>query len=465
MWTISELKANARSLLKNYYWKGVAVCLIAGILMGTVGLQQRSTLQVLFNGGKTASFSDQFDDFYEKYKDEFEDIQGQFESTSYDIPAAADDAIMTLEAENTAEKTAADFRQLDDYDDIMGVMAVLGGLVFVIAIIAIILSIAWSVLVTNVINVGNKSFFIESRYHDTSVAQLFNGFTGGRYSNTCKVMFYHSLYIFGWSLLFLIPGIIKTYEYYMVPYLVAENPNIDKDRAFEISRRTMNGEKFNCFVLELSFIGWRLLASILPWGAGYIFVNPYQEATMVEFYMAMKAKALSNGTIMPGEVLDDNMRANGFNNAAMAGAYMGTAYNPQDFGAAGTQGYPQSNADPYRNNMGGYQGYTPQSGYNQTQGGFNTPYPAPDNTGYVNPNPPSSFSNPTTASVHAERGTGTNYSTNTQGAGPAPQQGYTPGVMDDVDLSSVDTSSLDRPQGSTGTVSLEKHDDNGMDTL
>jgi hypothetical protein len=68
MWTISELKANARSLLKNYYWKGVAVCLIAGILMGTVGLQQRSSLQVLFNGGKTASFSDQFDDFYEKYK-------------------------------------------------------------------------------------------------------------------------------------------------------------------------------------------------------------------------------------------------------------------------------------------------------------------------------------------------------------------------------------------------------------
>jgi uncharacterized membrane protein len=107
-------------------------------------------------------------------------------------------------------------------------------------------------------------------------------------------MFFKSLYIFLWSLLFVIPGIVKSYEYYLIPYLLAENPNLSKERAFEISMQTMKGEKWKLFVLQLSFIGWYLLG-YLACCFGIIFVLPYFNATMAEFYMCMRAKMISYG--------------------------------------------------------------------------------------------------------------------------------------------------------------------------
>ena len=64
------------------------------------------------------------------------------------------------------------------------------------------------------------------------------------------------LYTFLWSLLLLIPGIVKAYEYRMVPYLLADYPELSTEEAFRISREMMNGEKMNTFILDLSFIGW-----------------------------------------------------------------------------------------------------------------------------------------------------------------------------------------------------------------
>ena len=80
----------------------------------------------------------------------------------------------------------------------------------------------------------------------------------------------------------------------MVPYLLAENPSMSCSRAMELSRGMMHGEKFNFFVLELSFIGWWIL-TIFTFGIGALFLRPYIEATQAEFYAAMRAKAFSMG--------------------------------------------------------------------------------------------------------------------------------------------------------------------------
>ena len=104
-----------------------------------------------------------------------------------------------------------------------------------------------------------------------------------------------------WSLLFIIPGIIKSYEYYMVPYILAENPNISSARAFELSKMMTNGEKLNIFVLELSFLGWQLLG-ILACCIGNYFVTPYLEASFAELYEAMRAKVYDMGVTDENEL-------------------------------------------------------------------------------------------------------------------------------------------------------------------
>lgn len=79
---------------------------------------------------------------------------------------------------------------------------------------------------------------------------------------TVWTLFLMKLYTFLWSLLLIIPGIVKSYEYRMVPYLLADCPDLSTEDAFRISREMMDGEKMNAFILDLSFIGWKILSSI-----------------------------------------------------------------------------------------------------------------------------------------------------------------------------------------------------------
>lgn len=96
------------------------------------------------------------------------------------------------------------------------------------------------------------------------------------------------LYLFLWSLLLFIPGIIKNYSYFMVEYILADNPQ-EKD-AITKSREMMNGHKFELFLLQLSFIGWFIL-SALTFGILYlIYVGPYYQQTMANYYIALKSK-------------------------------------------------------------------------------------------------------------------------------------------------------------------------------
>lgn len=160
-----------------------------------------------------------------------------------------------------------------------------------------ILSIVFVIFLGNVLRVGGDLFFIQNRTDNANASVIFNVFKSGNYGNMVVVMFLKNLYIALWTLLFVIPGIVKSYEYMMVPYILAENPAMEAKAAFAISKKMMSGQKFKAFVLDLSFIGWDILG-VLTFGLLSLFyVKPYKEATYAELYAYNKGQAYVEGYI------------------------------------------------------------------------------------------------------------------------------------------------------------------------
>ena len=173
----------------------------------------------------------------------------------------------------------------------LGIFAVVFAvLMFFICVIGTLLDI----FVINPVRVGGYNFFNRQREGTSKFTNIFGGFTHGHYKASIRNMFLKDLYEFLWSMLFVIPGIIKSYSYWMVPYITAANPELSASRVFEISKKTMSGEKWRAFVLQLSFIGWDLLA-ILTFGIGGYFLAPYKETTYAELYAALRQKAIAGG--------------------------------------------------------------------------------------------------------------------------------------------------------------------------
>lgn len=136
------------------------------------------------------------------------------------------------------------------------------------------------------LEVAGRKFFIENARGKTDLNYLGYSFKENRYLRFVKVMFLKNLFILGWTLLFIIPGIIKTYAYRMVPYILADYPEMDYREALRMSNEMTMGVKLDIWVLDLSFIGWYLLG-ILACGIGVIFVVPYHEATNAELYIKL----------------------------------------------------------------------------------------------------------------------------------------------------------------------------------
>ena len=121
--------------------------------------------------------------------------------------------------------------------------------------------------------------------NDIAIGDLFSQFN--QWWSAYKVMFLTGLFTFLWSLLLVIPGIIKGYAYSMAMYILAENPEIGAREALRRSQEMMDGHKLELFCLHLSFIGWHLLA-IITFGIAYVWVMPYINATVTNFYNDIK---------------------------------------------------------------------------------------------------------------------------------------------------------------------------------
>lgn len=246
-WTRAELKSRAKDCLKIYYWPAFAVSLILAIVAG--------------GWGSSAA--------------------GSGDQSSYSVGGSIELSMA----------------------EILLIFATLMGVILVVVLISAVIQI----FIGNILTVGGWRFFMESRAKQESagVGCIFWAFRSGYYGNVMKIMFLMDVKIILWSLLLIVPGIIKAYEYRMVPLILSENPDMESREAFALSRTMMDGNKWAAFVLDLSFIGWLILAILagalltmaLPGfleilaGLPALFVLPYISATEAELYGFLRSRS------------------------------------------------------------------------------------------------------------------------------------------------------------------------------
>lgn len=344
MWTRRELKTNAKKRMGAHYWKSVLAALVLAISIGSISISFNfysgniSFWKGFAEGAEDGAqvSLDAFEDDLDGLTDDLDDISDEIDDTSDDmddvtneIDIAADEFsedfsrdMSNGDLDAAAEDFSAFMEELDDeiasmvedgfdsqfFSDmgltakefLRGYFIAMMILYVVCTLIALIVGIIFKILIRNPFELGGRAFFTEN--HDDeknpSLKALFLSFRG-HYRNTVKILFLRDLYVFLWSLLFMIPGIIKSYEYRMIPYILAENPDISVKEAFEESRRLMSGNKWKSFVLDLSFLGWSILSGLTFNILGIFYTNPYMFQTNAELYFALKeekdAPQLSDG--------------------------------------------------------------------------------------------------------------------------------------------------------------------------
>jgi uncharacterized membrane protein len=180
-----------------------------------------------------------------------------------------------------------------------GILAALAAVGITLAVVGL----AVKLLIGNPFQVGAARFYMENRQEAVSFGTVKAGFTGN-FLNVALTQFLKDLFIFLWSLLLFIPGVVKSLAYFAVPYILAENPDIEPTQALDLSKAMTYGHKCDIFVTGLSFIGWYLVAGITAGIAGIFYVSPYVDATNAEMYEFLREQALVNGVatadILPG---------------------------------------------------------------------------------------------------------------------------------------------------------------------
>jgi len=248
MWTRAQLKEKAKAAFNQNYWKVVLVCLIL-ILLGTSGeidIEFRNNV----NEQIEASGQDNWD-VYSNFK------------YGYGMPDA-------------------------DWLFSTGLALGMAVLFVVVFILVFALALAFAAFIGNPLDLGARNFLLKNLNEKAEVKEVAYAFDSN-YKNIVHVLFFRDLYIILWSLLFIIPGIVKSYEYFMIPYLLTENPNLSKEEAFALSKQMMQGQKWNTFVLNLSFIGWDILSAITLGVLNIFYVAPYRNLTFAALFEELNA--------------------------------------------------------------------------------------------------------------------------------------------------------------------------------
>lgn len=152
-----------------------------------------------------------------------------------------------------------------------------------------------SIILGGVLATGYSAFnlaVVRCDADKTKVGTLFGGFNN--FGSTCVAGLLVTTYTMLWSLLFIIPGIVKSFSYSMTFFILNDHPEMTASQAITESRRIMDGHKGELFVLGLSFIGWFIL-SMFTFGILLIYVIPYMQATIAAFYEKIRDPGYSDG--------------------------------------------------------------------------------------------------------------------------------------------------------------------------
>lgn len=158
---------------------------------------------------------------------------------------------------------------------------IMGGLT-VILLFVLVFAVAYLFL-GSIVGVGYAQFNLElvDRQKKPEIGTMFGHFRNWR--TAVAAGFLRGLYVFLWSLLFIIPGIVAGYSYAMTNYILAEHPELTASEAIAQSKQIMYGNRWRLFCLQFSFIGWELLCA-LTLGIGNLWLLPYKQAAEAAFY-------------------------------------------------------------------------------------------------------------------------------------------------------------------------------------
>lgn len=248
MWSRKELKAQAKKRISVNHWKAVLVALVFALLCGGGGIA--STAGGVINGAASEGSSSK------EEETEFQDVYIE--------------------------------------DGVLVFLFVVFILVAVLMLVVLCIALPLKIFICNPLEVGVSRFFSRNMAEQAQVKELCFAFDH-HYRNCVKTLFFRSLYIFLWSLLFVVPGIVKSYEYQMVSYLLGDHPELSKDEALALSRQMMYGNKWKAFVMDLSFLGWYILNGMTLGILGIFYLKPYVCQTNAALYQTLKAQQM--GTV------------------------------------------------------------------------------------------------------------------------------------------------------------------------
>lgn len=284
IWTNKKLKKDARRRLKINLVPAVSVCFLLAVLSDSYPLASTFINQYIPDATNTRVLSDYFtsnahlvDGLSDFWQNTFLFSRNQLDLSSL---RSFDWLINTF--------TASYYAVFSLFRFIQGLFTHLQAADLAVLVIGTIFAWFYKIFISNLLVIGEKRFFLEqSTYPGTKIRRIFYLFRLRKIFHPAWVMFYKDILQLLWNLT-IIGGIIKKYEYYMIPYILAENPSISRKDAFFLSKQLTNGHKWQMFLLQLSFIGWRLLSIATLGLAAIVFVNPYTAVTEAGLYTALR---------------------------------------------------------------------------------------------------------------------------------------------------------------------------------
>ncbi len=270
--SIKSLKHKSRKVLKSHYWLLIVICLFAAFL----GAEFTDAL--LLTEMEVSFFSD------------IVKIPSAIIDGGKDI--IGDGSGLLASMLNTIGSGTIIASAFSAINSIIGSELIAGIIVISLVLAGVF---AFWFLTGNMFKVISRRIFLESRiYKKTNSQRILFLYHVKKWINVSWVMLVTLFFNLCWYLVFFVGGVVKKYSYFLVPYILAENPSVKAKEAICLSRKMMVGYKWQAFKLELSFIGWWILRVFTLGLSGLFYSNAYQVATHSEFYVYLRNESKKN---------------------------------------------------------------------------------------------------------------------------------------------------------------------------
>ena len=284
MWKRIELKKKARALLKQNYWKVISVCFIIAMLTTAYPVSTTfiSLQNVSVGGEPDAAFALDIPNS----EIVLQTVSHVFEGVT--LPGISG-RVVSAAGQITIDMFSNHISLF--FNILRSVNAFLSegiGAGLILAAAGLLLAFLYQIFINNLLLIGEKRFFMESHsYNKTMISKIFFLFKLRCLCRPAWIMFCRTLFQTLWNLT-IVGGIIKHYEYSMIPFILAENPQISRRDAFFLSKQLTSHNKWKLFLLDLSFAGWVLLSVFTLGLLEFLFVNPYITACRSELYLFLR---------------------------------------------------------------------------------------------------------------------------------------------------------------------------------